>query len=287
MSNKSSLPKEYELLDSGNLQKLERFGSKILLRPSKTAVWKPNLSISEWNKADGQFMPLKGWRFNKEPFETWTMNLPKDIKLSLNLQINGQIGFFPEHHIYLSSVATEIERLKNKIGAAPRVLNLFAYTGMASCFCAKHLAETTHVELSKRCLTWARENFELNRLPEKSIRTIQDDALYFIQKEAQKNHKYEIIIADPPNFSRISKTKEWNLEKILPRMIETLAKLVNPQGYAIFLTTHMTQTAPQVFSNLFDDYLDKGYDLKTEFLLINEHNTKRSMPYGHLTYISK
>lgn len=281
--SKQLLPKDYKLLDSGNLKKLEQLGDKIIVRPSKTAVWKPK---TIWNNIDAEYIPNSGWKFEKKQFESWAINLSNNLKLNLTLQNNGQIGLFPEHYTYFSKLESEIKRLEKRLGHKPRVLNMFAYTGMATCFCASMGAEVTHLEIAKKCVSWAKQNISLNKLENAKIRTIQDDALYFLQKEAKKNHLYDIVISDPPNFSRISKNKDWSLEDILPKLVSDIATVCNPKGYSVFFTSHMSQTSPQVFSNLFSDVFKSDIAYNNSYLTITEE-TGREMPFGHITNICK
>lgn len=289
MSNnlKSLLPKEYELLDSGGFQKLERFGHRIIVRPCSIACWKQNKGISDWNMRDVQYIPDRenGWQFTKGDFDNWFLNLPRDIKIKLRLQKNGQIGFFPEHFIYLPKIAEEIERLKTLGLKSIEVLNLFAYTGMASVFCAKVGANVTHVEIAKVCLDWANENVEANKL--NNIRFIKDDAIGFINRQSRGAGKYNIVIADPPNFSRISRNREWQLERNLPKLIESIAQLVTPEHFSIIFTAHLHQFAPEVVGNLFNDAFQGKVKIHCQPLVLPETSGQRVIPFGNLTWVSR
>ena len=275
-----SLP--YELIDSGDGARLERFGDRVLIRPSKFSVWKRR-NPAAWSKAHAEFDHKKGWRFFGEKFGEWEVR-GKDATLILRLQENGQIGLFPEHLSYLDELQQAVRTLKEK-SEEVRVLNLFAYTGVASIVAAKGGATVTHVDLSKKVLEWASENFKRNDLT--GIRFIKEDALTFVERELRRGNTYHIIIADPPSFSRISPKEEWTLETVLSSFIRDLAKLLVPQHHALFLTSHHFESGGMVMANLLLDSLNDGEsEVRSRELAIKEHATERRLPAGFLVVVS-
>ena len=272
--NCQNIPTDYELLDSGNLKKLERYGDKLIIRPSTLAIWQPQLAANAWAQADAEYHGQAGWQFTKKPFESWMLNLDENTKMKLRPQKNGQIGIFPEHYAYL-------EMAKDFIGDQKiKCLNLFAYTGMASLSLSQY-AEVTHVEIAKACLDWTSENIELNQA--ENIRIIKDDAFSFLQRAVKKNQHYNLIIADPPSFSRVSKNKNWSLEEVLPKLINLLAQVIDPNKFMIIFTSHLQQHTPETIANLFYDTIKTDLAVETATLNLSEANSKRKLPLGNLT----
>lgn len=275
------------LVDSGEGERLEQFGERLIRRPSSLAIWKRRETAALWDKADARYIPPQGWVFRTKPIENWIVDLGA-FTLKLIPQENGQTGLFPEHLIYFSLLSHELERLKERLGRPPRVLNLFAYTGMATVWCALHGADVTHIELSKRILTWARENLERNSSPAtpgllKQCRFIPEDAVVFLEREVKRDSRYDLIISDPPSFSRISKSQSWDLEDIIVPHIEALIRALNPEG-TIFLTSHHQLLNSRTLENLFLDIALKGHQLSFEAadLSLQEKSSPRKLTCGSL-----
>jgi 23S rRNA (cytosine1962-C5)-methyltransferase len=197
---------------------------------------------------------------------------------------NGQLGIFPEHALYLPKVRALAERLSDK-GARPlKILNLFAYTGLATCYCASlPYATVTHVDLAKRAIDWAKKNASLNEIPEHKIRWIVDDALTFMGREHRKGNLYDIIIIDPPSFSRVSKNNSWTLEEKAPDIVALMLSVLDPRAGAVFFTNHSTASTSDVVRNIsLDMYNDRGVEISIESLSLPERNTSRLLPAGSL-----
>lgn len=269
----------YELLDSGDGEKLERFGELILRRPSKFSIWKRRLPNQVWDGADGNYHHSNGWIFRgKKSFETWRMSL-EGINLELRLQQNGQIGVFPEHVSYAKQIEVA---LKNY--AAPKVLNLFAYTGLATIICAKAGAQVTHLDISKSANRWAEINLGLNHVPQGSVKLITEDVAPYLRRLANKGEKFEMIIADPPSFSRPSKNTQWQLEEYLPQLLGDISKIITPSA-TIFLTSHLYELGAEVMANLCVDTLGDKVKIQTTNLTIHEAASPRNLPAGFLVQI--
>lgn len=234
----------YRLLDSGDERRVEQFNDVILIRPHKRACWSPQQKISTWkSKAHAEFDTDHGsWKIFKKIPEQWFLPTPFG-RIALRLQKSNQVGIFPEHLTYFDA-------LKNITPDTPRVLNLFAYTGAATLFCLKSLcaAEVIHVDTSKQCLSWARENLALNSLEKAPCRFIPEDALTFVTRLARRNELFDLIITDPPSFSR-AKGREWNAANVLKESIENLLGLLNPHGVLI-LTSHTIELDHLVLRNI-------------------------------------
>ena len=204
---------DYELIDSGNFEKLERFGSFILARPEPKALWDKAMSDKEWNsKAHTKFTTGAGFgKSGKEDSGTWTMlkKMPQQwligykgavsFKLRLGLTSFKHVGVFPEqapNWDYISKQVCRIKGLKPEGSVAPKVLNLFAYTGAASLAAKASGADVTHLDSVKQVVTWARGNMEFSKLD--NIRWVVEDALKFVKREAKRGNMYQGLILDPP-----------------------------------------------------------------------------------------
>lgn len=273
----------YTLLDSGEGRKLERFGSKTIDRPSSLSTWRRREDAALWDTADASYDPPDRWNFSDRSFSSWEVSI-EGVRLQLELMSNGQLGIFPEHALYLSKVKAAVARLGDNGKTPIRVLNLFAYTGLATCYCAQLPNVTvTHVDLAKRAIEWAKKNASLNEISDTSIRWIVDDALGFMAREHRKESRYDIVIIDPPSFSRVSKNNSWTLEEKAPDLVELTLNVLNPKAGAVFFTNHSTASTSDVVRNIsLDMYDDSGVEIEIESLSLQEEKTSRLLPAGSL-----
>lgn len=273
----------YTLLDSGEGRKLERFGSRIIDRPSSLSTWRRREPPTTWDTADASYNPPDRWDFSHKPFSSWDVTIA-GVRLQLELMSNGQLGIFPEHALYLPKVKAAFDRLGENGSKPLRVLNLFAYTGLATCYCAQLPNVTvTHVDLAKRAIEWAKKNAALNEIPNTAIRWIVDDALGFMAREHRKESRYDIVIIDPPSFSRVSKNNSWTLEEKAPDIVELTLNVLNPEAGAVFFTNHSTASTSDVVRNIsLDMYNDAGVEIGIESLSLQEEKTSRLLPAGSL-----
>lgn len=272
--NSSPFKHSYSLLDSGEGLKLERIGDRTVARPASACIWKKRLSSGEWDKADASYNPDRGWSFSGGQFEDWVAEA-EGFRLKLRLQQNGQIGFFPEHAGYLH----RFNGVLSEAGAAPRMLNLFAYTGMASVYAAKNGAFVTHVDMNQKVLEWAAENRALNGLDEKNIRFINEDSPAFVKKEIKRGNKYDLIVLDPPSFSRTGKNKSWELENIAGELIGDCLSLLNRSGSAIIFTCHHPAVNQYAAANFARERTDVRVLDKAD-LLLYENGSERQIGCG-------
>lgn len=204
---------DYELLDSGNNTKLERYGKFVLSRPDPQALWPTD---------------LKNWKFDAEFKDDWNKTIEPwvidfgGLKLQIKLSPFKHTGLFPEQIVNWQWMEEVLRDKKNV-----KVLNLFGYTGGASLICAKAGAEVTHVDASKSAITWANENAKLSGLEEKPIRWILDDALAFVKKEVRRGAKYDAIVMDPPSFGRGAKGEVWKIEEGFLDLMNDCFKLLS------------------------------------------------------------
>ncbi|HUC01576.1 MAG TPA: class I SAM-dependent methyltransferase [Candidatus Paceibacterota bacterium] len=229
---------DYELLDSGNNKKLERFGPYILIRPETQAIWKP-LRPELWKSAHAEFKFDKdkgSWRGRSTP-EPWTISWRDDIKFSLRLTSFKHTGVFPEQAPNWEWIAERVKTLAKHGGEKdkPKVLNLFGYTGIASIVAAKHGAIVTHLDASKQSNTWARENATLSHVPPDTLRYITDDALTFVQREIRRGSAYDGIVLDPPAFGRGPDGEVWRIEEDIVPLLDGVRKIFAQNPGSFFL----------------------------------------------------
>jgi 23S rRNA (cytosine1962-C5)-methyltransferase len=277
----------YALLDSGDQRKLERFGSKIINRPSSLSAWERRHPTSLWDQADAIYLPPDRWEFRGKPFTTWDANIA-GVDLNLELMSNGQLGIFPEHAIYLPMLNEFLERLYQRVKRPLKILNLFAYTGLATAFCAKHPhAFVTHVDLAKRAIEWAKKNATSSNIATDKVRWITDDALGFMAREFRKGSRYDIIIIDPPSFSRVSKNNSWTLEEKAPEIVSLCLSVLDPAAGVVFFTNHSTASTSDVARNIMlDHFKDRDVQASIESLSLAESETPRRLPAGSLIVLS-
>lgn len=218
---------QYELLDSGNGKKLERFGSQILSRPEPQALWRPSLTAGRWDElADATFVRTvsdeKGeWKLSDRAREQWTVQRGA-VKMRLGLTAFKHVGIFPEQASnwdFLTSALSDMN--------APEVLNMFAYTGGASIAAAAAGAVVTHVDSVKVVNSWARENGENSGFD--SIRYITDDALKFASREIRRSRLYRGIVLDPPAYGRGPDGEKWVLEQNIYELLDLCHTLLSPE----------------------------------------------------------
>lgn len=265
----------YELIDSGAEKRWERFGDVVLVRPSRLAIWKPALKNTPY---DAEFVHEKGWTLKNKNLDAWVIK-EGELSLKLRLQDNGQIGLFPEHASYLPKIG---EALSGR--ATPRVLNLFAYTGLATCYAAQHGANVTHVDISKKVLDWCTENLAINNISKESYRFIREDALAFLRKEASRGNSYDMVICDPPSFSRLSAKDTWNLEEVLGEIVQLCVKVLKEKKGALFLTNHHYESGGHVLANLVREHTKASVNV--EELLLPQKDSAVVLPAGFLVYCS-
>ncbi|MFN8401479.1 MAG: class I SAM-dependent methyltransferase [Anaerolineales bacterium] len=239
---------DYELIDSGDGLKLERFGKYTFARPESQAMWSRALPQSEWNNAHGVFVPSGEesgghWDLKKRVDEKWAMSYPLPLGSPLRFNVmttpGRHLGVFPEVASHWDFMADSIQ----KAGTKPNVLNLFGYTGIASLAAAAAGASVTHVDASKKSVSWARENQELSRLSDKPIRWIVEDALKYVQREAKRGVKYDGVILDPPKFGRGPKGEIWEVYKSLPNLLEDIRMCLSDNPLFVIVTVYAVRAS--------------------------------------------
>lgn len=245
---------DYELIDCGNFEKLERFGKLILIRPEPQAVWDKNLSDTEWSKLHhirfkGRSATSGEWIKKKSDLpDRWNVayeNQDIQIKFRLGLTSFKHVGIFPEQAVNWDYISKQVKRLGTP---QPKVLNLFAYTGGASLAARAAGADVTHVDSIKQVVTWANENQMLSQLND--IRWVVDDALKFVKREVKRGKQYQGIILDPPAYGHGPNGEKWKLEDHLQEMLHDVVKLLDPQRHFLILNTYSLGFSSLIVENL-------------------------------------
>jgi len=281
--------KDYELIDSGEGQKLERFGKYTLIRPEPQAIWTSVLSEKEWSRlADARFDREQkdkfrfsdevkgGWTRNKGMPESWQVYYQyNNLKLTLRLALTsfGHVGIFPEqgenwNFIYDTITNWRIER--------PRVLNLFAYTGAASVVAKTAGADVTHVDASRPGLNWANQNMQLNNLSD--IRWVYEDAFKFVRREQKRGNTYNGIIMDPPPYGRGPEGEKWTLQEQLNELVRMSSELLEEKNCFFILSMYAVGLSSLVGLNVAKTHFDIQEPEAGEFFLKSSNG--RDLPMG-------
>jgi 23S rRNA (cytosine1962-C5)-methyltransferase len=250
---------EYELIDSGFSEKLERFGKYILIRPEPQALWPRQLLESDWrSKAHGRFVRDNskkshrdshnengGWQFFKTVPASWELTYkPFNLKLKLSCTSFGHLGVFVEQVSNWHFIHEQVQR----IGGKPKVLNLFAYTGASSIVAAQAGADVTHLDGVRNVVSWANENKQLSKAPE--IRWLVEDAFKFVKRQANKGSVYQGIIIDPPAYGRGPEGEKWVLEEQINELLSYCAAITDKNRFFVLLNLYSMGLSGSIGVNL-------------------------------------
>lgn len=254
---------EYELLDSGNGRKLERFGKYILNRIETQAMWRQSLGEDAWHKADAIFRKTdikRGeWDFRNNIPQSWTLQFD-NLKLDLRLTPFGHVGIFPDQSNQWNWIS---EKIKNA-GRSVNVLSLFTYTGASTLAASSAGAQVVHVDASKPAITWARDNQRLSQLTDKPIRWIPEDALKFVKREVRRVSRYDAIILDPPKFGRGPQGEVWKFEENFEELLDFCRQLLSGKPLFVLTTAYSVPISSITLANLVSDSFRK-HKGKVEF----------------------
>jgi len=241
---------DYELIDTGNGEKLERWGKYILRRPDPQVIWPVIDKNKQWNEAHARYHRSKSgggsWEYFTKLPEKWEISY-HDLKFYVKPMGFKHTGLFPEQAVNWQWMIKKIRGHKKPV----RVLNLFAYTGGASVAAAYAGAEEVcHVDAAKGMVTWARENLQLSGLENRRVRFIVDDVIKFVQREIRRGHQYEAIIMDPPSYGRGPNGELWKIEDELYNLIELCLQVLSPKPLFFLINSYTTGLAPTVLRNI-------------------------------------
>ena len=281
--------KDYELIDSGDFEKLERFGKYTLIRPEPQAIWKRELDDQEWKRmAQAKFVREQkdnfrfsddvkgGWSKDPKMPESWQVSYNYNaLNLTLRLALTsfGHVGIFPEQGSNWNFI---YDTIKGWNLQQSRVLNLFAYTGAASVVARSAGAEVVHCDASRPGLNWANQNMQLNNL--ENIRWVYEDAFKFVKREVKRGNKYNGIIMDPPPYGRGPEGEKWTLQEQLDELIHMSGELLEKKNNFFILSMYAVGLSAVVGVNVAKTYFDLSNVEFGEFYLKSKHD--KDLPMG-------
>jgi 23S rRNA (cytosine1962-C5)-methyltransferase len=268
--------RDYALLDSGNGQKLERYGGYTFIRPEAQATWRTGLPPQAWQNAHAIFHSSQAengghWEFRKRIESGWLMQY-KGLSFWAQTTAGRHLGVFPEQADHWDWLSNCIQQA----GRPVRVLSLFGYTGIASLACAQVGAAVTHVDASKKAISWARENQTLSNLGNRPVRWIIDDALKFVEREGRRGSRYEGLILDPPKFGRGPKGEVWEFFKLLPELISACRVVMSDQPWFVVITAYAIRASAISLANSLDELVSgRGGTVQAGELALKEESAGR------------
>ena len=277
---------DYELIDSGSFEKLERFGAYILARPEPQAIWDKELSDTDWSRlAHATFKKEKGssekgqWVLKPRMPEQWFISYEyQDLKLRFRLGLSSfkHVGIFPEQDPNWKFIYEQGRQLKTP---KPKILNMFAYTGAASLAAKASGAEVTHLDSVKVVNYWARENMEASQLD--NIRWLVEDAMKFAQREVKRGNSYQGIILDPPAYGRGPNGEKWQLEDELNELLKLCSELLDPEDHLFLINLYSLGFSAFILENLIAQSFKRHAIAERQFgELYLQDQGKRKLPLG-------
>lgn len=274
---------DYELIDCGEFEKLERFGHYVLIRPEPQAVWNRKWDRAEWEKRAHACFVAKSssagiWQKRKDMPDRWYINYRNkpgmDLTFRLALTSFKHTGIFPEQAVNWDFIYSSTQKLKQKLNDTPRVLNLFAYTGAASLAASSAGAEVTHLDSVKQVVSWAKENMDLSKLS--NIRWIVEDAMTFVKREVKRGKRYHGIILDPPAYGHGTDGRKWKLEEMIQEMTNHVFSLVEEKHF-LMMNTYSLGFSSLILENLFGNFSKGPFETGEIYL---QSSTGQKLPLG-------
>ena len=243
--------RDYEVLDTGDGEKLERWKDVVLRRPDPQVIW-PKAKPALWDKADALYSRSEtgggNWTFYRKLPERWVMTLG-ELRFYVRPTGFKHTGLFPEQAANWAFMRERIARATAQ-GRQPKVLNLFAYTGGATLACAAAGAQVTHVDAAKGMVLWAKENRDLSGIPEARTRFIVEDAQAFVRRELRRGNRYDGVLMDPPSYGRGPNGEVWKLEDELYGLAELCAQVLSDQPCFFLINGYTTGFSASVLGNI-------------------------------------
>jgi 23S rRNA (cytosine1962-C5)-methyltransferase len=271
---------DYELIDSGDGRKFERFGAYYLVRPESQAIWEPALPASEWQRADAVFERGGGgesgpgtWR-EREPLPAQWLLRHNALSFWARLTPFRHTGVFPEHMAHWPWLERSLQT-----GRQPNVLILFGYTGLMSLYAAGLGARVVHVDASKPATQWAQANQLASGLAERPIRWIVDDVLKFVRREERRGTRYDVIVMDPPIFGRGPKGEIWRFAEAFPELLAQCLRVLSDAPSALLVNAYATNFSPLALGNVLASAMRPfGGAIEAGELALNETASQRLLP---------
>lgn len=274
---------DYELLDSGDEEKLERFGQYLFVRPEPKAIWHKTLPQPEWQHVDAVYKRnQKGggqWQYINRLPPSWNLAW-NNLRFTLKPTGFKHVGIFPEQAALWEWIQNSIQTANRPI----KVLNLFGYTGGSTLAALSAGAQVTHVDAAKDIVTWARENAIASGLEQKPVRWIVDDAIKFVRREIKRGNMYDAIIMDPPKFGRGSEGQVWKIEEDLPVLTDLCKEILSKNPLFFIINAYTTAYSSLTLYNLLNQTMST-FSGETDHgeLIITPTKTSYSLSTGIFT----
>ncbi|MBA3724402.1 MAG: class I SAM-dependent methyltransferase [Candidatus Levybacteria bacterium] len=270
----------YELLDTGNGMRLERFGKYRLVRPDPQAIWQPHRPQDEWLAADAVYnVYRKEWDNKNNVPQKWLMHY-KDLSFWAELTPFKHTGVFPEQILQWDWIEDKL-RIKNQEQKTVKVLNLFGYTGIASLVAAHAGAVVTHIDASRPTIAWARENQAASGLETKPIRWILEDAIKFVQREVKRGNTYDAIIMDPPVYGHGPNGEKWDFTESFPELLSVCRQVLSPKPVFILINAYAISASSLMLENVLKDFVPtQKSHIEVGELAIEEQGSGRLLSTG-------
>jgi len=277
--------KDYELIDSGDGEKLERYGEYILRRPDPQVLWSKTLEEKDWKKANASFLregDNAKWRIKDDMPSEWVIGM-QDLKFIIKPTAFKHTGLFPEQESNWIWVKEKIQ----KAGRPIKMLNLFGYTGGATLAGLSAGAEVTQVDGSRSAITWAKQNAEVSKLDGKKVRWMEDDARKFVQREIKRGIKYDAIVMDPPAFGHGANKELWKIEEDFLKLLELCQQVLSDQPLFIIVNGYSAGYSAIAYENSLLPLVRKfGGIVESGELTIEEVKSGRLLPAGIFVRVS-
>ena len=278
---------DYKILDAGNGEKLEQWGEVVLCRPDPQIIWKTDKKVKAWDQINGMYhRSEKGggeWEIRKPFPKKWTV---KYKGLTFNIKPTGfkHTGLFPEQAANWDFIISKIKNDNRPI----KVLNLFAYTGGATCAASYGgAAEVVHVDASKGMVAWAKDNAESSGLSHNKIRYIVDDVFKFVEREHRRGNQYDAIIMDPPSYGRGPKGEIWKLEDELQALLELTSKILKKEPLFLLVNAYTTGFSHISLNNMMIQVFGDGYKFTSGEIGIPIEKSEMVLPCGIYARLEK
>lgn len=263
---------DYELLDSGDGKRLERYAQYVISRPDPSALWEKGLQEADWQNVDASFENDK-WIHKKPMPDKWKVRY-KDLSFWARLTPFKHTGIFPEQHLQWDFISNNTKPESN-------ILNLFGYTGIASLTAAVSGGKVTHVDASKPAISWTHENQELSGLEDKPIRWIVDDATTFVRREIKRGVKYDGIIMDPPVYGHGPKGETWDFMKDFPKLLEVCGQVLSDSPQFVLINAYAVSASSILLENMLQDTMKMFSGIvEAGELALQEKHRKRLLSTG-------
>ena len=283
---------DYKLLDSGDGEKLERYGKVVISRPDPQALWNKSLPKEEWENAhaifaretkgkEGEKKTTADWKIKGGTPEKWEINFA-DLKFWIKPTPFKHTGLFPEQSKnwkWVSEIITAQKSVTPDLKLT--ILNLFGYTGGATLAASEAGAEVVHLDASRAAVTWAKENADLSGLSEKSIRWIVDDARAFLKREIKRGNTYDGIIMDPPTFGRGPNGEVWKIEEDFSDLLNLCKQVLSKEPLFFLINGYAAGYSALSYKNTLQELMkDWKGTVEAGELAISESSTQRLLPAG-------